>query len=403
MRREMRTAIILARDDRGLLTAFGVPLVRRLAILASRMGIERIFVIGKIDSLISILSDLVPPGDFHSLGSGDLLEDVIERLDINGEDSILAMRADYLADNDSVAFFLEKADGPGISFMKAEHGGNMDGFYLTSSSDLAPVLQSLWVGGDFKNPVLSRARRVPSPNGLPYIPQNGMEGSAASEERLITALAAHVYPDDGLMARHFDRRISRFISRRLARTDLAPNQITLIGMSIGLLGAFCLSLAGYGIQLFGSLLFVLCVIVDGVDGEVARLKLKESVFGHYLDIITDNIVHVAVFVGIAFGLYHNTGNTRYINLLWVMLGGLGLCMLAVYQCVLRLSEEQLNTSPNSVRFMALLSNRDFAYLIAILAIVDRLNWFLIGSTLGSYVFAIALWVISYRERRRAPG
>jgi hypothetical protein len=53
--------------------------------------------------------------------------------------------------------------------------------------------------------------------------------------------------------------------------------------------------------------------------------------------------------------------------------------------------------------MALLSNRDFAYLIAILAIVDRLNWFLVGSALGSYVFAVALWVISYRERQRAPG
>ncbi len=148
---------------------------------------------------------------------------------------------------------------------------------------------------------------------------------------------------------------------------------------------------------------MLCVIVDGVDGEVARLKLKESVFGLYLDIITDNIVHGAVFVGIAFGLYHNTGNTWYIRLLWVMLGGLGLSILAVYQCILRLSEDQLKASPNAIRLMALLSNRDFAYLITILAIVDRLNWFLIGSALGSYVFAVVLWVISYRERQRAPG
>ncbi len=212
--------------------------------IASKMGIERIFVIGKVDSLIPILSDLVPLRNFYSLESGDLLEEVIERLDIGSVETILVMRADYVVDRDSVAFFLEEAEGPGLSFMKAEGGSNVDGLYLTSSSDLAPVLHILWVGDDSKNEILSRARLVPSPNGLPYIPQNGMEGSVASEDRLVAALAAHTYPDDGLMARHFDRRISRFISRRLACNDLAPNQITLMGMYIGLLGAFFLSLAG---------------------------------------------------------------------------------------------------------------------------------------------------------------
>ena len=220
----------------------------------------------------------------------------------------------------------------------------------------------------------------------------------------IGSLAMPAMADDGFIARHFDRHISRRISSRLARTPMTPNGVTLVGMTIGLTAAFLLSLPGYLPHLLGSLLFVFCVIVDGVDGELARLKLQESRFGHYLDITTDNLVHLAIFVGIAFGLYHDTGNARYLRILWVMLGGFGLCLLAVYQCILRLSEDQLKASPNVIRFMALLSNRDFAYLIALLALVDRLNWFLIGSALGSYVFAAALWIIRYREgRRAAPG
>ena len=78
----MRTAIILAPDDSRLLTAFGMPLARRLTIVASKMSIERFFVIGKVDSLIPILSDLVPLRNFYSLESGDLLQEVIELLDI---------------------------------------------------------------------------------------------------------------------------------------------------------------------------------------------------------------------------------------------------------------------------------------------------------------------------------
>ena len=35
-----------------------------------------------------------------------------------------------------------------------------------------------------------------------------------------------------------------------------------------------------------------------VDGEVARLTLTETHFGHLFDIVTDNLVHMAVFVGL---------------------------------------------------------------------------------------------------------
>ncbi|MGA2405003.1 MAG: CDP-alcohol phosphatidyltransferase family protein [Syntrophobacteraceae bacterium] len=396
----MRTAVILAPDERGMLTAFGIPSVRRLAIVASKAGIERIFVIGKVDSLIPILSDLVPLRNFYAVESVDMLGQEIERLDIDGREGILVMRADYVVDRRSLTHFLETAEEPGISFMKAGGHGNGDGLYLTSPADLAPLLRMLWVGGKSNPEIMSRARRIQSPNGLPYVPESGIEGGRASEDRLVAALAAHTNPDDGLMARHLNRRISRFISRRLACTDISPNQITLVGMSTGLFGAFCLSRAGYGIQLFGSLLFVLCIIIDGVDGEVARLKLRESLFGHYLDVTTDNIVHAAVFVGIAFGLYHNTGDPGYIRALWFMMGGLLLCLISVYQCILRLSPDEREQSPRVVRIMALMSNRDFAYLVAALALIGRLNWFLLGSVIGSYVFAIGLWTISFHEKRR---
>jgi hypothetical protein len=50
--------------------------------------------------------------------------------------------------------------------------------------------------------------------------------------------------------------------------------------------------------------------------------------------------------------------------------------------------------------MALLTNSDFAYLVVASALIHRLNWFLIGTTVGTYLFAVTLWAMRLYEKRR---
>src|SRR5580700_12071836 len=79
------------------------------------------------------------------------------------------------------------------------------------------------------------------------------------------------------------------------------------------------------LRVLGSLLFLFSITVDGVDGELARLTMSETKFGGMLDVITDNIVHVAVFSGIFWGCYRNSGSSSYVYLIPVVLGGFALC------------------------------------------------------------------------------
>ncbi len=395
-----RTAIILAPDDKGSHEIFGAPAVRRLVLAATRLGFDNIHLVGEVAALAPLLSGLLPRQCLHPLKADEPFNRVTGEISLPDEGKVLVMRAHHVIDKSALSRFLESCDGPAIQHLPAEGGSTAgDGFYLAEPCDLMPVMDAVWSGKTLHSDVSQRVVVVPNTNGLPYAVENKAIDGKVAEERLVNSLFAQTAADDGFIARHFDRHISRAMSKRLAHKNVTPNQITLTGMSIGLMGAYLLSLPGYWSKLVGSFLFVFCVIVDGVDGEVARLKAKESNFGHYLDITTDNIVHAAIFAGIAFGLFRDTGNAAYIQALWFLMGGFVLCLIAVWRCILRLTPKELDRSPIAVRAMALMSNRDFAYLVFALALVGRLQWFLIGAAAGSYVFAIALWAISRHERR----
>jgi phosphatidylglycerophosphate synthase len=392
-------AIILAPDDKGLVTVFGIPAARRLILLALQLGLKEIHIIGRVKSLRPVLSDLVPLERFHPVDNPASLGQVVERLALPDQQRVLAMKANYIVDQGSLTQLIEAGNHSGLYFMEAKEN-KAEGLYLTAPSSLVSIIQHLWSSSPHF-PIPDEAHPVVGMDGLPYVLERGEAQAKIAEDRLMKAQAAKTRKNDGFLARHLSRPISRFISGRLAHTPATPNQITMGGVIIGMTGAVFFSQPGYWHHLVGSLLFLLCIIVDGVDGEVARLKLQETPLGHRLDIITDNFVHLAVFAGIALGLYHDSGDPVYFWILGVLVGGFGLCGIAVYQCISRRSTEELRWSGSAVRIMDMLNNRDFAYILVALALVQRLQWFLIGAAIGTYLFALALWMARYYEKRVA--
>ena len=389
------TALLLAPRGEGGQKVFAAPAVRRLVRLLQQAGFSRICLLGRTTLLAPLVADLLPPLDIHEVAQPERLAEAARCLLGADTQRILVARADLIVDRFSLNRFLDTHPAVSVQGM-----GGSDGSFLLAGpvGELSALVHAVTGGGETVLPADVQWQLRDAP--LPFASGLDTQGARVAESRLVAALAAQTAADDGFLARNFDRRISRFFSSRLARTFLTPNLITLGGVTIGLLGALLLSRGGYGAQLAGALLFLFCVIVDGVDGEVARLKLQESTFGHYLDVITDNLVHVFVFGGMAIGLSRETGNPLYLHALWFLFGGFGICIVAVYFCVLRRSEEEREAAPRALRLLTLLTNRDFAYLVVLLALLHRLSWFLLGASVGTYLFAGVLWWLS-REARTA--
>lgn len=203
---------------------------------------------------------------------------------------------------------------------------------------------------------------------------------------------------EGFMSRHFERKISLAITRRLAVTRVTPDFMTLVSVGIGLLGAPFFLSASPVYQLIGALLFLTHSILDGCDGELARLKFMESPHGAILDFWGDNVVHVGVFACMAAGLSFAQEAT------WPLaLGALTvIATLGAAACQSR--DIMLDTAVGGdatwiARVAEAFSHRDFIYLVIALSAIGKGHWFLIIASIGTPIFfGLLLWV---GARRRA--
>ena len=115
-------------------------------------------------------------------------------------------------------------------------------------------------------------------------------------------------PADGILSKKFNRRVSTFITRFLVKTPVTPNMISVFIPALAILTFFLLSKGTYPWLIIGGLMIQFLSIIDGCDGEIARLKFMNSFFGAWLDPILDRYVDMFLIAGMAYGYWNATGS-----------------------------------------------------------------------------------------------
>ena len=179
----------------------------------------------------------------------------------------------------------------------------------------------------------------------------------------------------GFLAREVNKRISLPISVGLAATRIHPNFLTAINMLVGLGASMFLWQAavggwrGYIWQVMAGLFFQLASIFDGVDGEVAKLTLKVSKFGGWLDTASDNLTLFLFLLGSSY--LNFIGMNKIISLLFVMAMFLGLFLMLFYMfSYLKEYSESGSLVAYDKEFLDKLPKDDF-----IIKIINRFKYF----------------------------
>lgn len=100
---------------------------------------------------------------------------------------------------------------------------------------------------------------------------------------------------DGYVSKYLNRKLSDPISYLLSKTNLTPNQVSWSAFVIAFL-SFISFVTGQNI--IGGLLVQFSSIIDGVDGTLAKIKGKASVFGGFLDSILDRYADSLIILGL---------------------------------------------------------------------------------------------------------
>lgn len=115
--------------------------------------------------------------------------------------------------------------------------------------------------------------------------------------------------DLGFVARRFNKPLSIWFTRHvLVRTAVTPNQITLFAAAVGVLGCALIATGAYGWAVLGLACEHLQSVLDGCDGELARVRFQQSELGAWLDTFVDDVLNVLITVAAGTGVWRATGS-----------------------------------------------------------------------------------------------
>ncbi|MFJ2609001.1 CDP-alcohol phosphatidyltransferase family protein [Streptomyces sp. NPDC091279] len=211
------------------------------------------------------------------------------------------------------------------------------------------------------------------------------------------------------MGRLYMREVSLRVDRYLVNTRVTPNQLTYLMTLFGVLATPALLVPGITGAVLGVVAVQMYLLLDCVDGEVARWKQQFSLGGVYLDRVGAYLTDAAVLVG--FGLRAaDLWGTGRIDWLWAFLGtlaALGAILIKAETDLVGVARHQGGLPPvkeaaaemrssgmalarraaAALQFHRLILGIEATLLILALAVVDQIRGDLFFSRLGVAVLA----------------
>jgi phosphatidylglycerophosphate synthase len=213
-------------------------------------------------------------------------------------------------------------------------------------------------------------------------------------------------PTDGLFGR-FNRRMSIPISIGLIRSmRLSAHAMSVLLLVAGFYAGWLFSRGDYVSGVLAALVSWAASVLDGCDGELARLQYKDSAFGCWLDTLGDYAYYFSVFTGLTIGVARRT---QWAGFWWIgasLIVGLVLTFGLLILLRGRITSghpERLRTTANahfhaagkfwttSVAKLSMVATRaTMPYGLLVFAAVNMLPAFVALAAIGAHVYWISI-------------
>lgn len=264
-------AVVLADSPHASARVMGLTLVERGRRVAAKSGARRVYVVDSPEAAKGVVAWDEARGSaaLVVVRAGDQVihKPLIEPLLAGSRDRRIAVAAD---DSYAGALYVE--------------------------GDASDVIAAIAQG---REPELAGAERIPHGDIAVHPATTATERAGATQ----MLLRLNIKKEDNPVTKHCYRPLSRPLTRLLVWTPFTPNQISVAVGVLGLLGCWLTAQPGQANLIWGAAIIFFAGVLDGCDGEIARLKLVYSPAGAWIDTIVDEITTTAYFVAIAYHVF----------------------------------------------------------------------------------------------------
>lgn len=313
-----------------------------------------------------------------------------------GADPLLLVPAHGVADPASVRKLLEVGQR-GLTAALDESKGNLAPLMVIGGEQVQMLRERLVTGAPIGEELESQVRsgRMTLVAGGGYfVPVTDEASRRQAEAALYGSLGTET---DSRVDRLINRQCSQLLTRLLVRLPVTPNQITLVSLALGLAAAWQFWYATPRSALLGLLFYLMEVVADHCDGDIARLTFQESQLGRWLDVSVDTASNVLLVLGMAATASAVGGQAM---LLAGVLAAFGILMSAVFANFFPPRPNRLRRLGHVLRAIG---NRDMFYLVLVcfILLLWKAQWLLphlLGLlAVGSQVY----WLSCLAQRRLA--
>jgi phosphatidylglycerophosphate synthase len=284
-------AIVLADDALSNVRIAGLTARERAVRVAHKLGAERVFVVDTARAS-------------RACGDGDRTALDAARHASSGP--VLVLRADQLVHTDLARPLVAEKPTNGIAIAVGPDGAYAGALLATGGA--ADNVVARLARGESDRTIAEGAEAHVAHGPVACHPIGTRAERRAAHQLLYSIL---IKPQDNAITRCLYRPISLPLTKLLVWTPISPNQVSVCVAIIVAISCYFTAQVGYDGVIIGAALVLASQYLDCCDGEIARLKLRSSRLGAWLDTIVDELSSIAFIVALGWHCHRLYGPTYF--------------------------------------------------------------------------------------------